>query len=42
VREVSGEERVAELVRMLSGMEGSASGADHARELLTEAGRTTR
>ena len=39
VREVSGEERVAELVRMLSGMEGSASGADHARELLTEASR---
>ncbi len=39
VREVSGEERVVELVRMLSGMEGSASGADHARELLTEASR---
>ncbi|MBM3669862.1 MAG: DNA repair protein RecN [Actinobacteria bacterium] len=41
VREVTGEERVAELVRMLSGMEGSASGADHARELLTEASRLT-
>jgi DNA repair protein RecN (Recombination protein N) len=39
VRQVSGEERVAELARMLSGMEGSTSGADHARELLTEAGR---
>lgn len=39
VREVTGEARVAELVRMLSGMEGSASGADHARELLTEASR---
>lgn len=41
VREVTGEERVAELVRMLSGMEGSASGADHARELLAEASRLT-
>lgn len=39
VRPVAGEERVAELVRMLSGMEGSASGAEHARELLAEASR---
>lgn len=31
---VTGEERVTELVRMLSGLEGSASGADHASELL--------
>ena len=41
VRPVSGDERVAELVRMLSGMEGSASGAEHARELLAEASRLT-
>lgn len=41
VSPVSGEERVAELVRMLSGMEGSASGAEHARELLAEASRLT-
>lgn len=31
---VTGEERVIELVRMLSGLEGSASGAEHASELL--------
>lgn len=31
---VTGEERVTELVRMLSGLEGSASGAEHASELL--------
>lgn len=31
---VTGEERVLELVRMLSGLEGSASGAEHASELL--------
>jgi DNA repair protein RecN (Recombination protein N) len=34
VVEVTGEARVAELVRMLSGLEGSASGAEHATELL--------
>ena len=34
VVEVTGEARVAELVRMLSGLEGSASGAEHASELL--------
>lgn len=34
VAEVVGEDRVAELVRMLSGLEGSASGAEHAAELL--------
>lgn len=31
---VTGEDRVTELVRMLSGLEGSASGAEHAAELL--------
>ena len=31
---VTGDERVTELVRMLSGLEGSASGAEHASELL--------
>ena len=31
---VEGSERVAELVRMLSGLEGSISGAEHAAELL--------
>lgn len=35
VREVEGEERVTELVRMLSGLDGSESGAAHAQELLT-------
>ncbi len=34
---VQGDERVAELVRMLSGLEGSASGAEHAAELLAAA-----
>jgi DNA repair protein RecN (Recombination protein N) len=34
VRSVSGEERVGELVRMLSGLEGSTTGAAHAAELL--------
>lgn len=34
VVEVTGEARVTELVRMLSGLEGSASGAEHAAELL--------
>ena len=34
VTEVAGEDRVRELVRMLSGLEGSASGAEHATELL--------
>jgi DNA repair protein RecN (Recombination protein N) len=31
---VTGEDRVTELVRMLSGLEGSVSGAEHAAELL--------
>jgi len=31
---VQGPDRVAELVRMLSGLEGSATGAAHAEELL--------
>ena len=34
VQVVEGDERVQELVRMLSGLEGSASGAEHASELL--------
>lgn len=34
VQAVEGESQVAELVRMLSGLEGSASGAEHAAELL--------
>jgi DNA repair protein RecN (Recombination protein N) len=34
VQEVDGQDRVQELVRMLSGLEGSASGAEHAAELL--------
>ncbi len=34
VREVDGEDRVRELVRMLSGLEDSRSGAEHAAELL--------
>ncbi len=34
IAEVTGKDRVAELVRMLSGLEGSASGAEHAAELL--------
>jgi DNA repair protein RecN (Recombination protein N) len=34
VTPVDGKQRVAELVRMLSGLEGSASGAEHAAELL--------
>jgi DNA repair protein RecN (Recombination protein N) len=34
VRETEGEERVKELVRMLSGLEESTAGAAHARELL--------
>ena len=34
VNEVVGDERVAEIVRMLAGLEGSASGAEHAAELL--------
>lgn len=40
---VTGEERVTELVRMLSGLEGSTSGAEHAAELLqlAEAERST-
>jgi DNA repair protein RecN (Recombination protein N) len=36
---VEGEQRVQELVRMLSGLEGSASGAEHASELLELASR---
>jgi DNA repair protein RecN (Recombination protein N) len=39
VRPVEGDERVQELVRMLSGLEGSASGAEHATELLELASR---
>jgi DNA repair protein RecN (Recombination protein N) len=39
VRSVEGDERVQELVRMLSGLEGSASGAEHATELLELASR---
>lgn len=34
IRCVEGDERVGELVRMLSGLEGSATGAAHAQELL--------
>jgi DNA repair protein RecN (Recombination protein N) len=34
VREAEGDARIQELVRMLSGLEGSTSGAAHARELL--------
>lgn len=34
VRTVHGEDRVGELVRMLSGLEASEAGAEHARELL--------
>ncbi|MBK9741151.1 MAG: DNA repair protein RecN [Actinobacteria bacterium] len=36
---VEGADRVSELVRMLSGLEGSASGAEHASELLALAER---
>ncbi len=36
---VEGADRVHELVRMLSGLEGSQSGADHAAELLALADR---
>jgi DNA repair protein RecN (Recombination protein N) len=39
VRVVEGDDRVQELVRMLSGLEGSASGAEHATELLELASR---
>ncbi len=42
VRVVEGEERVHELVRMLSGLEGSVSGALHAEELLELAERDRR
>lgn len=37
VSRVSGDSRVAELVRMLSGLEASEAGAEHARELLQAA-----
>ena len=37
VRAVEGEDRVAELVRMLSGLEATEAGASHARELLDAA-----
>jgi DNA repair protein RecN (Recombination protein N) len=37
IRVVQGEERVAELVRMLSGLEASDAGVAHARELLAVA-----
>lgn len=39
VREAEGDERVKELVRMLSGLEESTTGAAHARELLALAAR---
>jgi len=39
VRETEGEDRVKELVRMLSGLEESSTGAAHARELLELATR---
>ncbi len=39
VQVVEGQARVRELVRMLSGLEGSASGAEHAEELLELARR---
>ncbi|MBU6243587.1 MAG: DNA repair protein RecN [Actinomycetales bacterium] len=39
VRVVDGQDRVAELVRMLSGLEGSQAGAAHAEELLALASR---
>jgi DNA repair protein RecN (Recombination protein N) len=42
VQPVDGAERVQELVRMLSGLEGSASGAEHAAELLELASRERR
>jgi DNA repair protein RecN (Recombination protein N) len=42
VRPVTGPERVAELVRMLSGLEGSESGAEHAGELLALAAEESR
>jgi DNA repair protein RecN (Recombination protein N) len=38
-REVEGEDRVAELSRMLAGLAGSDAAAAHAEELLAEAGR---
>jgi DNA repair protein RecN (Recombination protein N) len=38
-REVDGEDRVAELSRMLAGLAGSDAAAAHAAELLAEAGR---
>ncbi len=40
LRAVEGEERVAELTRMLSGLAASDRGREHARELLRTAGRT--
>ncbi len=39
VRETEGDDRVKELVRMLSGLEESSTGAAHARELLDVAAR---
>jgi DNA repair protein RecN (Recombination protein N) len=39
VTEVHGEQRVTELVRMLSGLSESDAGAAHARELLSVAGK---
>ncbi|WP_308468440.1 DNA repair protein RecN [Rathayibacter soli] len=38
VRQLSGEERIAEMTRLLSGLSDSASGLEHARELLELAG----
>jgi DNA repair protein RecN (Recombination protein N) len=34
VQQLEGDERVAEMARLLSGLPDSASGLDHARELL--------
>jgi DNA repair protein RecN (Recombination protein N) len=38
VRQLSGDERIAEMTRLLSGLPNSESGAEHARELLALAG----
>jgi len=39
VREVTAESRVAEVARMMGGLDSTAAGLDHARELLAAAGR---
>ncbi|TAM70273.1 MAG: DNA repair protein RecN [Microbacteriaceae bacterium] len=41
VRQLTGDERIAEMTRLLSGLSGSASGLEHARELLELAGTRT-